>query len=115
MKVIVRSASYGVVATTAIQMLAPVPRPATGAKPRIGVSPKGSGLPGRFRNSESVTSSVFTSLPLGGEPREGFPLSGYVRGEKLKTVCDGGAPLNLDNEHQRPTICEVGRGRNLLQ
>ena len=49
-----------------------VPRPATGTMPRIGTSTSGSGLPGRFRNSESVTSSIFTSLPLGGEPREEF-------------------------------------------
>ena len=48
--------------------------------PRKGTTSSGSGLPGRFRNSESVTFSIFTSLPLGGEPREGFPLSGRVSG-----------------------------------
>jgi len=33
----------------------------------IGSASPGSGLPGRFRNSESVTSYVLTSLPLGGD------------------------------------------------
>ena len=46
----------------------------------------GSGLPGRFHNSESFTSYVFTSLPLGGKPRERVPLSGRVSGEPLRVV-----------------------------
>ena len=54
--------------------------------PQLGVTSLGSGLPGRFRKSESVTSYVFTSLPLGGERREGFPLSGRVSDERLRAV-----------------------------
>ena len=54
--------------------------------PRLGVTSLGSGLPGRSRKSESVSSYVFTSLPLGGEPREGFPLAGRVSDECLRAV-----------------------------
>ena len=77
---IVRSASCGAVPGTA-NLGTSVPRTASGTMPRLGTTSSGSGLPGRFRNSESVTSSILTSLPLGGEPREGFPLSGRVSGE----------------------------------
>lgn len=53
-----------------------------------GTATTGSGLPGRFRNSDSVTSSIFTPLPVGGEPKEGFPLSGRVSGELQSTIYD---------------------------
>ena len=68
-EVIARSASCGAV-PGASDLGSSVPRSATGTMPRLGTSSAGSGLPGRFRASESVTSSIFTSLPLGGEPGE---------------------------------------------
>ena len=55
MKVIIRSASCGAVPGARI-LGTSVPRTATGTFPRGGAATKGSGLPGRFRNSESVTS-----------------------------------------------------------
>ena len=81
--VTVHGASCGAVAGLTFQGTS-VPRTASGSMLRIGAAAAGSGLPGRFRASESVISSIFTSLPLWGEPREGFPLSGCVRDEKTK-------------------------------
>ena len=69
--VTVQSASCGAVPGST-DLGSSVPRTATGTMPRGGATSSGSGLPGRFRASESVTSSIFTSLPLGGEPKEEF-------------------------------------------
>ena len=85
--VTVQSASCGAVPGATI-LGTSVPRTATGKMPRFGAAASGSGLPERFRASESVTASIFTSLPLWGEPREGFPLSGRVSGELQSTIYD---------------------------
>ena len=70
---IVSNVSRGVAPGSTLLFLGPsVLRTATGAALRIGAITMGSGSPGRFRNSENVTSCFFTSLTLSGEPREGF-------------------------------------------
>ncbi len=77
--VTVQSASCGAILGAA-GLGSSVPRTAAGTMPRVGITAAGSGLPGRFRASESVTFSIFTALLLWGEPGEGFPLSGGVSG-----------------------------------